>query len=43
MISIYSTPMPIEVLSPFYTGLIDGKQLMDSEMIPGLSRVSLLL
>ena len=38
MISIYSTPMPMEVLSLFYTGLIDGKQLTVSDMIPGLSR-----
>ena len=30
--------MPMEVLSPFHTGLIDGKQLTISGMIPGLSR-----
>ena len=42
MISIYSTPMPMEVLSPLHTGLIDGKQLMVSDMIPGLSRGKLL-
>ena len=42
MISIYSTPMPMEVLSPFHTGLIDGKQLTVSDMIPGLSRGKLL-
>ena len=30
--------MPMEVLSPFHTGLIDGKQLTISDMIPGLSR-----
>ena len=42
MISIYSTPMPMEVLSPLYTGLIDGKQLTISDMIPGLSRGKLL-
>ena len=35
MISIYSIPMPMKVLSPFYTGLIDGKQLTVSDMIPG--------
>ena len=34
--------MPMEVLSPFYTGLIDGKQLTVSDMIPGLSRGKLL-
>ena len=28
----------MEVLSPFHTGLIDGKQLTVSDMIPGLSR-----
>ena len=42
MISIYSTPMPMEVLSSFYTGLIDGKQLTISDMIPGLSRGKLI-
>ena len=34
MISIYSTPMPMEVLSSFHTGLIDGKQLTISDIIP---------
>ena len=38
MISIYSIPMPMEVLSPLHKGLIDGKQLTISDMIPGLSR-----
>ena len=38
MISINCTPMSMEVLFPFHTGLIDGKQLMVSDMIPGLSR-----
>ena len=42
MISIYSIPMPMEVLSPLHTGLIDGKQLTISDMIPGLSRGKLL-
>ena len=42
MISTYSTPMAIEVLSPFHTGLIDGKQLTVSDMIPSLSRGKLL-
>ena len=42
MISINSTPMHMEVLSLFHTGLIDGKQLMVSDMIPGLSRGKLL-
>ena len=42
MISINSTPMPMEVLSPFHTGLIDGKQPTVSDMIPGLSRGKLL-
>ena len=42
MISICSTPMPIEVISPFHTGLIDGKQLTISDIIPGLSRGKLL-
>ena len=34
--------MPMEVLSPLHTGLIDGKQLMISDMIPDLSRGKLL-
>ena len=34
--------MPMEVLSPLHTGLIDGKQLTISDMIPGLSRGKLL-
>ena len=34
--------MPMEVLSPFHTGLMDGKQLMVSDMIPSLSRGKLL-
>ena len=38
MISINGTPMPMEVLSPFYTGLIDSKQLTVSDIIPGFSR-----
>ena len=38
MISIYSTPMPMEVLSLFHKGLIDGKQLTVSDKILGLSR-----
>ena len=38
MVSINSTPMPMEVLSPLHTGLINGKQFMVSDMIPGLSR-----
>ena len=42
MISIYSTPMRMEVLSPLHTGLIDSKQLTISDMIPGLSRGKLL-
>ena len=42
MISIYSTPMPMEVLSPLHTGLIDGKQFTVSDMILGLSRGKLL-
>ena len=42
MISINSIPMPMEVLSPFHTDLIDGKQLMVSDMIPGLGRGKLL-
>ena len=42
MISIHSIPMPMEVLSPFHTGLIDGKQLTNSDMIPVLSRGKLL-
>ena len=42
MISIFSTLMPVEVLSPLHTGLIDGKQLTVSNMIPGFSRGNLL-
>ena len=42
MISINSIPMPIEVQSPFHTGLLDGKQLTVGDMIPGLSRGKLL-
>ena len=38
MISICSTLMPMEVLSPFHKGLIDGKQLTVSDIIPGFSR-----
>ena len=38
MISINSTFMPMEVLSLFHTGLVDGKQLTISDIIPGLSR-----
>ena len=38
MINIYSTPMPMEVLSPLHTGLIDGKQLTVSDIIPDFSR-----
>ena len=38
MVSVNSAPMPVEVLSPLYTGLINGKQLTVSDMIPGLSR-----
>ena len=34
--------MPIEVLSPFHTGLIDGQKLMASDMIPGFSMGKLL-
>ena len=30
--------MPMEVLSPFHIGFIDGKQLTISDMIPGLNR-----
>ena len=37
MISINSTPMPMEVLYLFHKGLIDGKQLTISDIIPGLS------
>ena len=42
MISKNSTPMPMEVLSQFYTGLIDGKQLTVSDIKTGLSRGKLL-
>ena len=42
MISTYSTTMPMEVLSPFHTSLIDGKQFTVSDMIPGLSRGKLI-
>ena len=34
--------MPMEVLSPFHTGLIEGQQLTISDMMPGLSRGKLL-
>ena len=42
MISINSTPIPMEVLSLFHAGLIDGKQLTVSDIILGLSRGKLL-
>ena len=42
MVSINSAPMPVEVLSPLHTGLINGKQLTVSDMIRGLSRGKLL-
>ena len=43
MISINSTPMPMEVLSPLSCRLDRWtKQLMVSDMIPGLSRGKLL-
>ena len=38
MISINSAHMPVKVLSPLHTGLIDGYQLMVSDMVPGFSR-----
>ena len=38
MVSVNSAFIPVEVLSPLHTGLINGKQLMVSDMIPGLSR-----
>ena len=43
VISVNSACMPVEVLCPLHTGLIDGKQLTVSDMIPSLSRVSSLL
>ena len=42
MISMNSTPMPMEVPPLFHAGLIDGKQLPVSDMIPGLSRGKIL-
>ena len=30
--------MPVKVLSPIHTGLIDSQQLTVSDMIPGFSR-----
>ena len=42
MVSVNSAPMPVEVLSPLHTGLINGKQFTVSDMIPGLSRGKLL-
>ena len=38
MISVHSAPMPVEVLSPLHAGLIDGKQLTVSDIIPGFIR-----
>ena len=42
MVSVNSAPMPVGVLSPLHTGLINGKQFTVSDMIPGLSRCKLL-
>ena len=42
MVSVNRAPMPMEVLSPLQTGLINGKQFMVSDMMPGLSRGKLL-
>ena len=42
MISVNSAPMPVEVLSPLHAGLIDGKHLTVSDMIPSFSRGKLL-
>ena len=42
MVSVNSAPMLVEVLSPLHAGLIDGQQLMVSDMIPGFSRGKLL-
>ena len=43
MISINNVQLcPWQVLSPFHTCSIDGKQLMVCDMIPGFSRGKLL-
>ena len=42
MISVNSAPMSVEVLSPLHAGLIDGKQVKVSDMIPSFSRYKLL-
>ena len=38
MVCVNSAPMLMEVLSLLHTGLINSKQFMVSDMIPGLSR-----
>ena len=42
VISVNSAPMPVEVLFPLHTGLVDGQQLMVSNMIPGFNKGKLL-
>ena len=42
MISVNSARMPVEVLSQLHAGLMDGKQLTVSDMIPGFRRGKLL-
>ena len=42
MISVDSVSMPVEVLPPLHTGLINGQQLSVSDMVPSFSRGELL-
>ena len=42
MISVDSTFMPIEVLPLLHTGLINGKQLLVSDIVSSFSRGELL-
>ena len=42
IVSVNNAPMPLEVLSPLHVSLIDGQQLMVSDMTPGFSRGKLL-
>ena len=42
MVSVNSAPLPVEVLSPLYAGLIDDLQIMVSDMITGFHRGKLL-
>ena len=42
MISVNSTPMPMEAIFPLHTGLIDGLKFSVNDIIPGFIRGKLL-